>query len=133
MLSMPKVECPFELATAEFEVLLFERGLAEEPANLELVEALAFAYTNCGRYADGLALDLELCRALPKNPLCFYNKACSYSLIGDAQSAADALIAALRLGYHEYQHMLEDEDLAFLRSHPAFTAVKNEIARRSGV
>ena len=47
-------------------------------------------------------MDQQLSRLQPRNPLVFYNLACSHSLNGEVDRAAAALERALALGYRDF-------------------------------
>ena len=80
-----------------------------------------------GRIDEGLKVDERLSRLDPRNPLVFYNLACSYSLSGDFDQAANALERALALGYRDFEWLAKDPDLKPLRAHPAFDDIKTKI------
>ena len=72
-------------------------------------------------------MDEHLARLEPKNPLVFYNLACSYSLTEEFDRAAFALGQAIELGYRDFKWLARDPDLKKLRAHPAFAELKAKI------
>lgn len=68
------------------------------------------------QYKEGLQFLQDALSISPENPVCSYNVACAESLLGEVKKAAEYLKEAVRNGYANVQQMLEDEDLANLRS-----------------
>jgi tetratricopeptide (TPR) repeat protein len=89
--------------------------LKENPNYFDCLLYLGNAYTNIGRYEDGLRIDLKLAELRREDPIVRYNLACSYSLVGDVDSAISELETAVALGYKDIQHMEKDKDLEKLR------------------
>lgn len=75
-------------------------------------------YTQVGRHRDGLAVDRRLVALRPRDPIAYYNLACSYSLLKQTTRAFTAMKRALGLGYCDVDHMLADPDLENLRADP---------------
>jgi tetratricopeptide (TPR) repeat protein len=99
---------------------LLEGVAAALPDDLDALKALADQYTEEGFFAEGLAVDLDLARRLPNDPLVQYNLACSLSLTGDLEGALAALKKAVKSGYSDFKHLMGDKDLAPLRKAAAF-------------
>jgi len=72
-------------------------------------------------------VDERLARLEPKNPLVFYNLACSYSLTDQFDRAAAALQRALELGYCDFNWLERDPDLRKLRLHPLYEELAETI------
>jgi hypothetical protein len=70
-----------------------------------------------------------LSRLEPRNPLVFYNLACSYSLNSDFDLAAAALQKALTLGYNDIKWLARDPDLRQLRKHPLYQTIEDKIRK----
>jgi hypothetical protein len=70
-----------------------------------------------------------LSRLQPRNPLVFYNLACSHSLNGELDQAASALEKALRLGYRDFKWLARDPDLTQLRQHPLYRRIATKIQK----
>ena len=51
-----------------------------DPDYVDALQLLGDHYTQRGRFPEGLKVDERLARLEPRNPLVFYNLACSYSL-----------------------------------------------------
>lgn len=109
-----------EKRQAETEVRLLE-GIRKRCPEDDLVwRALADLYTRVGRYEDGLAEDLKLADAFPREPDIWYNLACSHALLGQVDEAFGALHKAVDCGYRNIEWMKEDEDLELIRDDPRF-------------
>ena len=77
----------------------FIEGLVRrDPDYVDALQILGDHYTQRGRIIEGLKVDERLARLEPGNPLVFYNLACSYSLSGEIDQAANALEKALAVG-----------------------------------
>lgn len=50
----------------------------------------------------------------------YYDQACCLSLLNSKSAALDALATAIRLGWHNYSHALQDSDLDFIRDTEQF-------------
>jgi len=106
----------------------FIEGLVRrDPNYVDALQILGDHYTQRGRISEGLKVDERLAKLEPRNPVVFYNLACSYSLSGDVEQAADALAKALQLGYHDFEWLAKDPDLKRLRSDAAFDELKARI------
>lgn len=104
----------------EFEIRFYERLLKEKPDYVDALIPLAHAYTEKGDYEKGLAADLRLAALCPEDATVYYNLACSYSVLKDAGKAMQALETSFRLGYCDFKHMMEDQDLDLLKQNPEF-------------
>ena len=114
----------------DVKIQFMEGIVRRDPEFIEALQLLGDHYTQRGQYEQGLKVDERLSRLEPRNPLVFYNLACSYSLIGQVDEAAHALNKALALGYRDFKWLLaKDPDLRTLRKHPLFRDIE---ARRSG-
>lgn len=106
----------------------FIEGLVRrDPNYVDALQLLGDHYTQRGRIIEGLKVDERLARLEPGNPLVFYNLACSYSLSGEIDQAANALEKALQLGYRDFDWLAKDPDLKPLRGHAAFDDLKAKI------
>src|SRR5580700_10217470 len=106
----------------------FIEGLVRrDPDYVDALQILGDHYTQRGRILEGLKVDKRLARLEPENPLVFYNLACSFSLSGDIDQAANALEKALQLGYRDFEWLARDPDLKPLRAHTAFDDLKAKI------
>jgi tetratricopeptide (TPR) repeat protein len=106
----------------------FIEGLVRrDPNYVDALQILGDHYTQRGRIIEGLKVDERLARLEPGNPLVFYNLACSYSLSGEIDQAANALEKALQLGYRDFDWLAKDPDLKPLRGHAAFDDLKAKI------
>src|ERR1043166_4112853 len=92
-----------EARELDVKIEFMEGIVRRDPAYVEALQLLGDHYTQRGRFDEGLKVDEQLSRLEPKNPLVFYNLACSYSLIGQVDMAAAALEKALSLGYRDFK------------------------------
>ena len=103
--------------------------MRRDPHFLEALQTLGDHYAQRGRLQDSLQVDQQLCRLEPRNPLVFYNLACSYSRNSDLDRAAEALNQALALGYRDFKWLAKDPDLRLLRKHPLYRGIKDKIRK----
>lgn len=104
----------------EFDIGFFESVLRRQPGYVEVVEILGGLYTRLGRVADGLKMDRRLVRLQPDNATAHYNLACSLALSKRKTAALHALRQAIKLGYTDFDWMLQDPDLELIKEHPEF-------------
>jgi len=104
----------------DFEIRFYESILKESPDFIEAMMALADLYTKKGLCREGLELDERLARLRPDEPVIFYNLACSYSLLNDPYAALNAIRRAIELGYDDFEHLYNDQDLAHLMADEQF-------------
>jgi tetratricopeptide (TPR) repeat protein len=104
----------------DVQIGFIEGIVRRDPAYVDALQLLGDNYTKRGRYSEGLDVDERLAKLEPKNPLVFYNLACSYSLTDQFDRAAKALKKALKLGYRDFTWLARDPDLRKLRKHPAY-------------
>jgi len=108
----------------------FMEGLIRrDPDYVDALQLLGDHYTQRGRYAEGLKVDERLSRLEPRDPLVFYNLACSCSLTGQFDRAALALEKALQLGYRDFRWLAKDPDLCKLRQQPVYRDIETKIRR----
>ncbi len=117
----------FEGAAARFEAGFFELAVESNPDDLELLLALGSAYSRLGDVQKSLEVDLRLVDARPDEPIFHYNLACSYSLVGQLDSAFDSLRDAIRLGYADLEHLTMDRDLDNLKRDRRFHQIIAEL------
>ncbi len=108
----------------------FLEGLVRRDSRyVEALQILGDHYTQRGKYDRSLKVDQRLSRLEPKNPLVFYNLACSYSRNEAFDRAAAALERALVLGYRDFKWLARDPDLRPLRQHPLFREIESKIRK----
>lgn len=106
----------------------FMEGLVRrDPDYVEALQLLGDHYTQRGLFDEGLKVDERLARLEPRNPLVFYNLACSYSLTSQFDRAALSLERALQLGYRDFTWLAKDPDLKKLRAQPIFREIREKI------
>jgi tetratricopeptide (TPR) repeat protein len=104
----------------EFEIGLSKAILKVDPTHIEALQMLGHALTHARRHREALEVDKKLVKLLPREPIAFYNLACSYSNLRRPGEALRALRRALQLGYRDFESMLKDPDLKNLRKDPRF-------------
>ena len=68
--------------------------------------------------------ELQIAVALrPNDSNILYNAACVYGLFQKKQEALDLLRKAVQVGYHNFDWLARDPDLACLHGHPEFQAL----------
>jgi tetratricopeptide (TPR) repeat protein len=117
--------------TRELDVkIAFLEGLVRrDPQYVEALQMLGDHYTQRGKPEESLRVDQQLSRLQPRNPLVFYNLACSHSLNGEVDRAAEALERALALGYRDFEWLARDPDLSHLRQHPLYRNIESRIRK----
>lgn len=112
-----------ERISHRYESELLELALESRPDDFMVLVRLGELYSHLGRVRDGLAIDLQLVVLAPSDPVVRYNLACSFSLLDRPAAALAALKQAVRLGYRDEAHLMEDPDLDAVRALPAFQEV----------
>jgi tetratricopeptide (TPR) repeat protein len=108
----------------------FMQGLVRrDPNYVEALQLLGDHYTQRGNFEDGLKVDEHLSELEPRDPLVFYNLACSYSLTNQFDRAVSALEQALDLGYSDFKWLAKDPDLKKFRSHEIYQRIEDKIRR----
>ncbi len=118
-----------ETRDLDVKIQFMEGIVRRDPEYIEALQLLGDHYTQRGHFQRGLKVDEQLSRLEPRNPLVFYNLACSYSLTGEVDLAATALDQALALGYRDFKWLARDPDLKTLRKHPIFRNIEDKIRK----
>jgi|SRR5215472_7308184 len=118
-----------ETRDLDVKIEFMEGIVRRDPQYIEALQLLGDHYTQRGRFQHGLKVDEQLSRLEPRNPLVFYNLACSYSLTGEVDLAASALERALALGYRDFKWLAKDPDLRTLRKHPLYRDIEDKIRK----
>jgi len=118
-----------ELRELDQKIAFMEGIVRRDPRYVEALQILGDHYTQRGKFEYSLQVDKQLSRLEPRNPLVFYNLACSYSLTSEFKLAAAALEKALRLGYRDFKWLARDPDLRRLRKHPSFREIEDKIRK----
>lgn len=116
-----------EARDLDVKISFLEGIVARDTNYVEALQVLGDHYTQRGQFEQSLKIDKQLSRLEPKNPLVFYNLACSYSLNSDFSLAAAALEKALKLGYRDFKWLAKDPDLRPLRQHPLYASIQEKI------
>ena len=118
-----------EVCDLEVKITFMEGIVRRAPKYVEALQILGDHYTQRGNYERSLKVDQQLSRLEPRNPLVFYNLACSHSLNGEFDLAATALEKALALGYRDFKWLARDPDLRRLRKHPSYRNIQDQIQK----
>jgi tetratricopeptide (TPR) repeat protein len=118
-----------EVRDLDTKITFLEGIVRRDPDFVDALQVLGDHYTQRGQYEQSLTVDKQLSRLEPRNPLVFYNLACSYSLNGDFDPAAAALEKALTLGYRDFNWLAKDPDLRPLRKHPSYGPIADKIRK----
>ena len=118
-----------EVRDLDIKITFMEGIVRRDPKYVEALQILGDHYTQRGQYDFSLKVDKRLSRLEPRNPLVFYNLACSYSLNSDFDLAASALEKALSLGYNDFKWLARDPDLRQLRKHPLYRTIEDKIRK----
>jgi tetratricopeptide (TPR) repeat protein len=118
-----------EIRDLDVKISFMEGVVKREPGYVEALQILGDHYTQRGKYDHSLKIDQALSRLEPRNPLVFYNLACSYSLNSELGMAALALDRALKLGYRDFKWLARDPDLRPLRKHPLYSIIEDKIKK----
>ena len=106
----------------------FLEGLVErDPSYIDALQLLGDNYTRRGKFLSGLRIDQRLSVRRPRDPLVFYNLACSLCLTRRYQEAAEALERAINLGYRDFRWLAEDPDLHELRKQPIYRRIRAKL------
>lgn len=116
-----------------FEIGLSQAVIGADSRNARAFEMLGQALTRAGRHPEALDADLRLAKLRPKDPVAYYNLACSYSNLRNVDAAFEALHRAFDLGYNDYRHLLKDPDLENVRRDRRFrTLLDKKWGKRQG-
>ncbi len=121
-----------EVRDLDIKIAFMEGLIRRDPEYVEALQILGDHYTQRGLYDQSLHVDQQLSRLQPRDPLVFYNLACSYSLTGEFDRAAASLDMALSLGYRDFHWLSRDPDLSRLRKHPVYQSIRDKIRRIKG-
>ncbi len=118
-----------EVRELDVKIAFFEGIIRRDPRYVEALQILGDHYTQRGWYSHSLRVDKRLSRLEPRNPLVFYNLACSYALTDELDRASAALKKALALGYRDFKWLSRDPDLRRLRKHPLYRSIEDKIRK----
>jgi tetratricopeptide (TPR) repeat protein len=118
-----------EVRELDTKITFLEGLVGRDPQYVEALQILGDCYTERGHFERSLEVDQRLSRLEPRNPLVYYNLACSYSLNGEFGLAISALEMALTLGYRDFKWLTRDPDLQALRKHPSYRTIQDKIRR----
>jgi len=116
-----------EARELDVQISFLEGLVRRDPKYVEALQMLGDHYARRGKHDHSLRVDEQLSRLQPCNPLVFYNLACSHSLNGEVDRAAEALEKAMAFGYHDFKWLATDPDLLQLRQHPLYRNIESRI------
>ena len=111
----------------DIEIGFLEGLVRRDPGYVDALQILGDDYTKRGKFTLGLKIDQRLAVLRPNDSLIYYNLACSYSLTGQQEEAAEALIQSLEYGYCDFKWLVDDPDLVDLREHPSYAKVRQKV------
>ena len=111
----------------DIEIGFLEGVIDRDPSFVDALQLLGDDYTKRGKYLSGLRVDQRLAVLRPRDPLVFYNLACSLCLTKRYLEAADSLEQAINLGYRDFRWLAEDPDLHDLRKQPVYRRIRAKL------
>lgn len=111
----------------DIEIGFLEGLVRRDPGYVDALQILGDDYTKRGKFTLGLKIDQRLAVLRPRDALVYYNLACSYSLTGQQEEAAEALEQSLDYGYRDFKWLNDDPDLADLRDHNSYSRIKSKV------
>ncbi len=118
-----------EVRDLETRIGFLEGLVRRAPDYVDALQILGDHYSQRGLFEQSLEVDKQLSRLEPRNPLVYYNLACSYSLNRDFDLACECLEKALGLGYSDFKWLAKDPDLRQLRKHPSYKGIAAKISK----
>jgi tetratricopeptide (TPR) repeat protein len=119
-----------EQSQLDFELEFFGGILERRRDFVDVLRVMGNNLTLKGRYVQGLAIDKQLVKLRPRDPLAYYNLACSYALLDRPDHALRALRQAVEYGYRDFRYMREDHDLDSVRQDPRFKQLMRDYENR---
>lgn len=107
----------------KFEIQFYASILERYPNYIEAIEILGCLYTETGQFENGLDMDERAVKIKPTDATAHYNLACSQALLNQIEAAIHSLEKSIELGYDDVEWLLQDEDIASLRSHKRFVQI----------
>ena len=108
----------------------FMEGLVRrDPDYVDALQLLGDHYTQRGRYAEGLKVDERLSRLEPRDPLVFYNLACSYSLTGAIRPRRVCVAKSHSTWLPRFQLAGQRPRPSQLRQQPIYRDIQDKIRR----
>ena len=100
----------------------YEGLVKEEPTNALFWNRLGSSYSNLKEYKKAVD-SYEHAVAIRKNPVVMYNLACAYARLDNVGKSLDWLASAAENGFGQPATMVNDDDLAAVRSEPRFKTI----------
>ena len=113
--SLNKIQAQSQL---DFDVEFFGRILERNADYVDVLRCQGELLTLRGDHARALSIDERLVQLRPGDVIIRYNLACSLSLVHHIDECLRMLKRAIHLGYQDFDHMNQDEDLDSARHDP---------------
>jgi tetratricopeptide (TPR) repeat protein len=111
----------------DIEIGFLEGVVKRDPAYVDALQLLGDDYTKRGKYLAGLRIDQNLADLRPRDPLVYYNLACSLCLTKQYKEAVEALEQSINYGYRDFKWLAQDPDLHELRKQPAYRRIRAKL------
>lgn len=111
----------------DIEIGFLEGVVKRDPAYVDALQLLGDDYTKRGKYLAGLRIDQNLADLRPRDPLVYYNLACSLCLTKQYKEAVEALEQSINFGYRDFKWLAQDPDLHELRKQPAYRRIRAKL------
>jgi len=118
-----------DLRDLDVKISFLEGLVTRDQDYVEALQLLGDHYTQRGKFDHSLKVDQQLSRLEPRNPMVFYNLACSYAVNQDFDKAVAALEQALALGYRDFRWLSRDPDLRKLRKLAVYRPIADKIRK----
>lgn len=116
-----------QMRDLDIEIAFLEGLVQKAPTYLEALKLLSDDYLQRGLFDLGLLTDEQIAELEPGDPQAYFNLACSYSLNGQQDAAADALSLAIDYGYCDWKWITREQSLEPLRLSPEYNSVLSKI------
>lgn len=113
-------EAAAAMSQLDFEIALYDGILERDPNYVDVLRVLGNNLSARADFVRGLEIDRRLVALCPNDRFAQYKLACTYAALGMLDAGLSALARAIECGYEDFDYMLEDQDLAALRSDPRF-------------
>jgi tetratricopeptide (TPR) repeat protein len=111
----------------DIEIGFLEGVVRRDPSYVDALQLLGDDYTKRGKYLAGLKVDQNLADLRPRDPLVYYNLACSLCLTKQYEEAVEALEQSINLGYRDFNWLAQDPDLLELRKQSAYRRIRAKL------
>ena len=99
----------------------------KDPTWVEAAQIASVAASQLGRHEIAIQLSYELATRRPEDPVGHYNLACSLSMAGLVDVAADSMVSSILLGFRDLEALEVNSMLINLLESDKFEAVEEVI------